>query len=72
MQRTTRDIIGPLGWVNSAAYQELADGMDKYNKSFDNHLPPSLHVSERDRIRHNQAIPLRERIIEGSKQEPTS
>ena len=68
--RATRDIVGPLGWVSSSAWQRLADNMDTYNQSFDRQLPPSLHVSERDRVRHGQVIPLRERCIEGSSREP--
>ena len=62
--RATRDIVGPMGWVSSSAWQRLADNMDTYNESFDRHLPPSLHVSERDRVRHGKAVPLRERCIE--------
>lgn len=36
---------------------------DAYLKSFDDHIPPSLFVSERDRTRLNQPIPLAERAI---------
>lgn len=35
-----------------------------YLKSFDRRLPPSLHVSERDRVRAGDPIPTAERCIE--------
>lgn len=62
--RATRDVTGPTGWVWSNAWQQLDDHGDAYMKSFDRRLPPSIFVSERDRTRHNQPIPVAERCLE--------
>ena len=62
--RVTRDIIGPTGWLSSNAWQQLDDNGEAYKQSFDRRLPPSLFVSERDRLRANQPMPLSERCIE--------
>jgi len=63
MARRTRDVTGPTGYVFSNAWDKLEEHGDAYMKSFDEHLPPSLFVSERDRTRHNQAIPVLERCL---------
>lgn len=59
-----REITGPFGAPGSPAYRELERSTDRYVKSFDRHLPPSLHISERDRLRNGNAITLSERAIE--------
>ncbi len=60
----TRDIIGPTGFAFSAAWEELEKGGDAYLDSFDRRLPPSIFVSERDRLRAGQPMPVVERCIE--------
>lgn len=60
----TRDIIGPTGWQWTSAWDRLEQDGGAYLRSFDPRLPPSLHVSQRDRTRANQPIPLPERCIE--------
>lgn len=62
--RVIRDIVGPTGWVVSSAWQELDDHGEAYQNSFDRRLPPSLFVSDRDRLRASQPMPLAERCIE--------
>jgi hypothetical protein len=64
MSRVTRDIVGPTGWVFSDAWQQLEDHGEAYRNSFDRRLPPSLFISDRDRLRANQPMPLSERCIE--------
>ena len=59
-----RDIVGPTGWVFSSAWEELDTHGEAYQKSFDRRLPPSLFISDRDRLRANQPMPLSERCIE--------
>jgi len=62
--RVTRDVIGPTGWLRSNAWDQLDQHGEAYKQSFDRRLPPSLFVSERDRVRANQPMPLSERCIE--------
>ena len=62
--RVTRDVIGPTGWLQSNAGEQLDQHGEAYKQSFDRRLPPSLFVSERDRLRANQPMPLAERCIE--------
>lgn len=62
--RATRDVTGPTGWVFSNAWQQLDDHGDAYMKSFDRRIPPSIFISERDRKRHGQPIPVAERCLE--------
>lgn len=62
--RTTRDITGPMGTAFSNAYAKLDEHGDAYMRSFDNRIPPSLFVSERDRVRATQPMPMAERCIE--------
>lgn len=72
--RATRDVTGPTGWVFSNAWQQLDDHGDAYMKSFDRRIPPSIFISERDRKRHGQPIPVAERCLEdaGSEAEQRS
>lgn len=63
IRRATRDIVGPTGYMVTKSVDALGESGDAYMKSFDDHLPPSLFVSERDRTRLNQAMPLVERAI---------
>ena len=64
IRTATRDVTGPLGWVMTSTWDQLDQKGDAYIKSFDRRLPPSLHVSERDRTRANMPIPPVERCIE--------
>lgn len=50
----------------SGAYELLEKDDGAYIRSMQKEppLPPSLFVSERDRVRHGNAIPLAERCIE--------
>lgn len=63
MRRASRDIIGPTGYMLTRSVDVLGESGDAYLKSFEDHMPPSLFVSKRDRTRLNQAIPLPERAI---------
>lgn len=65
--RATRDVTGPTGWVWSNAWQQLDDHGDAYMRSFDRRIPPSIFVSERDRTRHGQPMPLAERCLEDAR-----
>ena len=60
---SARDIIGPLGNGFSDAWDAVARGSKAYADSFDRRLPPSTFVSDRDRRRYGQAMPLVERRI---------
>lgn len=62
--RSARDVVGWTGVGFSSAWDRLGEGSKAYVKSFEPRVPPSLFVSERDRTRHNQPIPLAERRIE--------
>jgi len=64
IHRATRDVTGPTGWVFSATWDELDKHGDAYMQSFEPRVPPSIFVSERDRTRHGQPMPLAERCIE--------
>ncbi len=61
-----RGIVGATGNSFSNAWDLLEKDGGAYMRSMDRDraLPPSLFVSERDRVRLNQAVPLRERCIE--------
>lgn len=59
-----RDITGPTGFAYSAAWAEVEKSGTAYLASFDRKIPPSLFVSERDRHRAGQPIPIVERCIE--------
>ncbi len=50
-----------IGW--SGAWDAVAKGSQAYTASFDRRLPPSTFVSDRDRRRYGQAMPLVERRI---------
>ncbi|MGI9604895.1 MAG: hypothetical protein ACR2P0_02030 [Acidimicrobiales bacterium] len=66
MFTAARGIVGITGNSFSNAWDLLERDGDAYLKSMqgEQHLPPSLFVSERDRIRNGQATPLPERCIE--------
>lgn len=61
-----RGIIGPTGNSFSNAWEHLEKDGAAYNRSMDREraIPPSLFVSERDRVRHGLAVPLSERCVE--------
>ena len=62
----TRGITGVIGAPRSDAYDLLQKDQGAYVRSMkrEPQLPPSLFVSERDRVRHGEAIPLAERCLE--------
>ncbi len=62
--RSARHIIGPTGAMYSNGWRYLERDGSKYLESFDRRIPPSLHISQRDRTRFNMPIPLVERCIE--------
>ena len=64
IRRSARDITGPHGWVLSDAWRKLDSDGNAYLNSFDRRIPPSLHISERDRQRYNMPIPMAERCLE--------
>jgi hypothetical protein len=61
--KAARHMAGPTGELWSNGWERMAKDKDAYLKSFDNHIPPSIFVSERDRTRMNQPMPLPERAI---------
>ena len=63
---TTRGITGMTGASLSGAYSLLEKDDGAYIRSLRKEpvLPPSLFVSERDRVRHGKAMPLSERCLE--------
>jgi len=64
LSRVTRDVTGPMGNAFSSAWDKLDEHGEAYRKSFDRRIPPSLFVSERDRTRFAQPMPMAERCIE--------
>jgi len=64
ISRSARHIIGPTGNAYSNAWDYLERDGATYLDSFDRRVPPSLHISQRDRSRWNMPIPLAERCIE--------
>ncbi len=66
MFRSARGIVGATGWSFSNAWDHLEKDGKAYNRSMQRepHLPPSLFVSEQDRVRIGKAAPLSERCIE--------
>jgi hypothetical protein len=63
--RQARDVTGALGFAYSRAWDLVATNGDAYTRSFgERRMPPSLHVSNRDRLRAGLAVPLPERCIE--------
>ena len=63
---TARGIVGATGNSFSNAWKYLESDSGQYKASMEREpvLPPSLFVSERDRTRHGEPIPLVERSIE--------
>ncbi len=59
-----RHIIGPTGYMAQNTVAPAMKGAAAFNKSFEPHIPPSIHVSHRDAIRVNMAMPISERCIE--------
>ena len=61
-------LIDNVGLPIKESLPLLVDKLDEYGdayvQSFDRRLPPSIFVSERDRVRHGQPMPLVERCIE--------
>lgn len=66
MFNATRGITGMIGASMSGAYDLLEKDDGAYLRSMEREptLPPSLFVSERDRVRLGKVVPLSERCIE--------
>jgi hypothetical protein len=64
IQKSVRHVIGPTGYNFSNAWDAVAESSEAFVESFDPRIPPSLFVSQRDKTRLNQPIPLVERRIE--------
>ena len=75
VRKATRHIVGPTGYMLTKSVDRVASDGEAYLKSFDDRIPPSLFVSERDRTRLNQAMPLSERaiadVVAGPENKPT-
>ena len=65
-----RHIAGITGSLMSAGFDRIAEGSEAYEKSFDPHIPPSVHISYNDMRRQNVPVPLAERCIEDWRAEP--
>lgn len=63
---TARGIVGATGNSFSRAWDYLEKDGDAYKRSMQRepHLPPSLFISEQDRVRMGNPAPLAERCIE--------
>ena len=61
---SARHIAGITGNLMSAGFDRIAEGSKAYEKSFDPHIPPSVHISYNDMQRQNVPVPLVERCIE--------
>lgn len=61
---SARHIAGITGNLMSAGFDRIAEGSKAYEKSFEPHIPPSVHISYNDSLRQNVPIPLKERCIE--------
>ncbi len=71
IRRQARDVAGVTGWMYSKGWDELSKVSPGYLRSFESpRVPPSLHVSARDRQRSGQAVPLAERCIEDFRTPP--
>jgi len=64
LARSARDVVGPTGWMWSKGWDAMAENASAYVGSFDRKVPPSIFVSQRDRLRYNIPIPLAERMLE--------
>lgn len=64
--QSTRGAMGAIGMNFSNAWELLEKDNGAYLRSLQKEavLPPSIFVSERDRLRHGDATPLVERCIE--------
>ncbi|MCP3992245.1 MAG: hypothetical protein GY724_24460 [Actinomycetia bacterium] len=62
--RAAREIIGPTGNFFSAGWEQFEKGHAGYLRSFQPRVPPSIHISHRDKTRANLPIPLSERCLE--------
>jgi len=62
--RSARHIVGPTGNMFSRGWDRYAEGAEAFNKSFEPKIPPSIHVSHNDSVRHRPAVPLSERCVE--------
>ncbi len=67
LSTAARDLSGRLGYGTTALWDQVEGGQAAYKESFDRRLPPSLHISERDRIRAGDPIPRQERRVEDFK-----
>ena len=59
-----RQIAGITGALFSNGFDRIMEGQKAYEKSFEPHIPPSVHISYNDMRRQNVPVPLAERCIE--------
>ncbi len=59
-----REITGATGAIYSNGFDTAAKGADAFTRSFEPRIPPSIHISHRDSIRHGTPIPVSERCLE--------
>ncbi len=59
-----REVSGRLGFGTTRLWDHVEESKKAYSESFDRKLPPSLHISERDRLRAGDPIPVTERRLE--------
>ena len=64
LYKPIRHIVGPTGWMAQNTLGPAAEGAKAFNQSFEPRIPPSIHISHRDSVRVNMAMPLAERCIE--------
>jgi hypothetical protein len=65
IRQQARDVAGATGWLYSRGWDEVARVEPTYLRSFrEPRVPPSLHVSARDRRRDGIIVPIAERCIE--------
>lgn len=65
--QTVRGVVGITGGtLSKGPWEHIANDNDRYSRSMkkDPVLPPSLFVSDRDRVRHGLPTPVVERCLE--------
>jgi len=67
---SARQIAGITGALMSNGYDRIAESSKAYEKSFDPHIPPSVHISYNDMLRQNVPVPLAGRCIEAWRNPP--
>ena len=68
------DLSGRLGFGTTRLWDHVEEGQTAYKESLarEKRLPPSLHVSDRDRLRAGDPIPRAERRVEDFRNEASA